>query len=115
MADTNAKSYRSLLQQLRPAIQAAGKHTNKDAGVWPPGCSRHHNYWEFVGPDKFLWRGPAADAYEARYKGWQAWLEKSAAGDTQMERACDKCQNTGWCHATQECEITGEILIAPKA
>lgn len=29
-----------------------------------------------------------------------------------MERACKKCQNTGWCHAMQKCRLTGETLIA---
>lgn len=30
--------------------------------------------WEFHGPAKFYWHGRADNAYEARFKGWTAWL-----------------------------------------
>jgi hypothetical protein len=32
--------------------------------------------WEFHGPPRFYWHGKADNAYEARHKGWMAWLEK---------------------------------------
>ena len=32
------------------------------------------DHWEFHGPDKFYWHGSASGAYDARYKGWMAWL-----------------------------------------
>lgn len=38
-------------------------------------------HWEFHGPEKFYWHGRAHDAYEARYKGWTAWLRKKGIGD----------------------------------
>lgn len=37
--------------------------------------------WEFHGPEGFYWYGSASNAYEARFKGWGAWLRsKSAPG-----------------------------------
>lgn len=32
--------------------------------------------WEFHGPGNFYWFGKAANAYDARYQGWMAWLTK---------------------------------------
>jgi hypothetical protein len=40
-------------------------------GSTSSGC----NDWEFHGPDNYYWHGNASGAYEARYKGWMAWLE----------------------------------------
>jgi hypothetical protein len=31
--------------------------------------------WEFHAPDGFCWYGCADGAYDARYRGWMAWLE----------------------------------------
>lgn len=38
----------------------------------------HHsfNQWEFHGPDGFYWNGRAHNAYDARLKGWKAWLRR---------------------------------------
>ncbi|MCX4152003.1 MULTISPECIES: hypothetical protein [Paraburkholderia] len=36
----------------------------------------HEEHWEFHGPDDFCWHGSADGAYDARYHGWMAWLEK---------------------------------------
>jgi hypothetical protein len=44
----------------------------KDAWVYHLG----RNCWEFHGPCKYYWHGRAANAYEARYKGWMAFLEQ---------------------------------------
>jgi len=44
----------------------------KGAWVWTDGRS----HWEFHGPDQFYWNGRAGNAYDARYKGWMAWLTK---------------------------------------
>lgn len=43
----------------------------KDGWVW------HfiRDNWEFHGPNEFYWWGSAGNAYEARYKGWMAWLK----------------------------------------
>lgn len=48
----------------------------KDAWVW----HFHRDHWEFHGPDKFYWHGRAHNAYDARYKGWSAWLNANAPG-----------------------------------
>jgi hypothetical protein len=47
--------------------------TRKDAWVWKAG----RNHWEFHGPGGYYWHGRAHDAYEARAKGWRAWLTKT--------------------------------------
>lgn len=72
MTDIDISFSRALLAQVIPAVKAAGKRVTKDAWVW------HFNrdHWEFHGPDDFYWNGRAGNAYEARYKGWSAWLEK---------------------------------------
>lgn len=31
--------------------------------------------WEFHGPDGFHWHGRAANSYDARHKGWSAFLK----------------------------------------
>ena len=41
----------------------------KDAWVWHSG-----RIWEFHGPDGFYWHGRADNAYDARVRGWNAWL-----------------------------------------
>lgn len=33
--------------------------------------------WEFHGPNSYYWHGRAICAYEARYKGWMAWMNKA--------------------------------------
>ena len=47
-------------------------HVMRDAWVWSAGDGN----WKFNGPDKFQWHGRAGNAYDARYKGWVAWMEK---------------------------------------
>jgi hypothetical protein len=73
MTDINTMFTRSL---LRLGVADLKKHfpkvrAVKDAWVWKAG----RDHWEFHGPDKFYWHGSAHDAYEARYKGWNAWME----------------------------------------
>jgi hypothetical protein len=43
-----------------------------EAWVWKSGRGQ----WEFHGPDRFYWHGRAANAYDARAKGWQSYLAK---------------------------------------
>jgi hypothetical protein len=66
-------SSRALLTSIAPAVRETGKRINKDAWVWCAG--RHH--WEFHGPNNYYWHGHAGNAYEARFKGWSAWLEST--------------------------------------
>jgi hypothetical protein len=75
MTDINIAFCRSLLTQAVKELKE--KHPKirpmKDGWVWHTGF-RHH--WEFHGPDKFYWHGTADNAYEARFKGWMAWIAK---------------------------------------
>jgi hypothetical protein len=43
----------------------------RKAWIWHSGRS-----WEFHAPDGFYWHGRADNAFDARYKGWMAWLEQ---------------------------------------
>lgn len=61
---------RELLAQVIPAVRDNGYRPVKDAWVWCAG----RDHWEFHGPDQFYWHGSAGNAYEARYKGWVAFL-----------------------------------------
>lgn len=70
MTDINISFSRALLAQIIPAVKAEGYKPVKDAWVWFDG----HQGYEFHGPDKFYWYGNADNAYEARYKGWVAFL-----------------------------------------
>jgi len=36
----------------------------------------HRDHWEFHAPDGYYWHGRAGNAYEARHKGWTAWLNQ---------------------------------------
>jgi hypothetical protein len=71
MTNVDVAFCRVLLAQIVPDVHKKGKRVNKDAWVWLVG----HDQWEFHGPDNFYWHGSAGNAYEARYKGWSAWLE----------------------------------------
>lgn len=72
MTDIDTAFTRLLLKQIVPTVRKAGKSVFKDAWVWR--ASRQ--VWEFHGPDGFYWYGRAYNAYEARYKGWSAWISK---------------------------------------
>jgi hypothetical protein len=73
MTDINISFCRALLSQIVPEVRAAGKSPRNDAWVWH---SMRYS-WEFHGPEKFYWHGRAYNAYEARYKGWRAWLDRN--------------------------------------
>jgi hypothetical protein len=60
--------------QCEPTFRRLGKKLFKDAWVWNAG----RDHWEFHGPDDFYWHGRASNAYDARYQGWSAWLDKQA-------------------------------------
>jgi hypothetical protein len=75
MADIDTYFCRALLAQVQPDVYAAGKRPFKDAWVW----HAWRDLWEFHGPDDYYWYGSASNAYEARYKGWTAWLNRGEA------------------------------------
>ena len=72
MTDIDVVFCRHLLAQLKPALRAARVRMFRDGWVYGYG----HDHWEFHGPHNFYWNGRAANAYDARFKGWSAWLEK---------------------------------------
>lgn len=85
MPDPNITFSRELMKRVHAEVhvrltELAIKHVRPDlircnimksAWVW----SGDRRNWEFHGPDQFVWHGRAHNAYEARAKGWQAWLE----------------------------------------
>lgn len=84
MTDINITFSRQMLKQVHADVRAAlaklaVEHIRPDlvranlmTAAWTYNCGRDH--WEFHGPDDFYWHGRASNAYEARYKGWMAWL-----------------------------------------
>jgi hypothetical protein len=72
MTDINIDFCRTLLAQIKPDLKRAKRKMFKDAWVY----HFRRDHWEFHGPDNFYWNGSAGNAYEARYKGWMAWLEQ---------------------------------------
>lgn len=69
---------RALLAQVMPDVKANTTPAQRKA-AWVYGyrvSGRQAGSWEFHGPDDFYWHGAAANAYDARYHGWSAWLAK---------------------------------------
>lgn len=71
MPNINISFSRALLAQIVPVVRDEGYRPMRDAWVWSGGF---RDQWEFHGPDEFYWYGSADNAYEARYKGWIAFL-----------------------------------------
>lgn len=70
---------RAMVAQAHKAVKTAFPDTNlvKDAWVWCAG----RDHWEFHGPGGYYWHGSATNAFEARYKGWMAWLRFKGIGE----------------------------------
>lgn len=86
MTDINIAFCRALLRQAIIDLKKHAPHIRpiKDAWVWHAG----RDHWEFHGPNEFYWHGGADNAYEARYKGWMAWLRKQGVNlDSETESA----------------------------
>ena len=66
---------RALLSQVHGDVKAFRRAINLKSDAWVYRTMR--DCWEFHGPDEFYWYGEASNAYEARHKGWSAWLKKS--------------------------------------
>lgn len=79
MSDLNITFCRALLAQTMERVR---RHTTPALRekAWVYKTAR--GQWEFQGPNpdgrvnQFYWFGRADNAYEARAKGWSAWLEK---------------------------------------
>lgn len=71
MSNVNVDFCRTLLSlAMEDVRKVTTAQQRKD--VWVYRCMRDH--WEFHGPDDFYWHGSADNAYDARAKGWHAWL-----------------------------------------
>ena len=71
--DINIIFCRSLLAKAHALVKETHPQVKlRDAWVW----HFHRDHWEFHGPDGYFWHGSADNAYDARYKGWMAWLRK---------------------------------------
>lgn len=90
MTDINIAFCRRLLSEITKDLKKhfPEKRVVIDAWVWNAG----RDHWEFHGPaltpdaGEFYWHGSASNAYEARYKGWSAWLQaKGIDLDTEVE------------------------------
>lgn len=66
---------RHLLASIHKDVKAARPNVNLRKDAWVAG-PMFRDHYEFHGPGDFFWDGRAANAYEARYKGWAAWLRK---------------------------------------
>jgi hypothetical protein len=71
--NTDVAFCRALLAQAHNEVKAEFPDVNLREDVWVWKASRDH--WEFHGPDDFYWHGTASNTFEARYKGWMAWLK----------------------------------------
>lgn len=69
---------RALLAQVMPEVREYTTAAQRKE-TWTYHFDRDH--WEFHGPDKFYWHGSAGSAYEARYKGWCAYLASKGHPD----------------------------------
>lgn len=72
VAQFNTAFCQSMLRQATAMVRAHFPQV-KVREAWTYHFMGDH--WEFHGPDKFYWHGSADGAYDARYKGWMAWLK----------------------------------------
>lgn len=69
---------RQVMEDVKPLTTGAER---KDS--WVYRCMKDH--WEFHGPAHYYWHGEADNAYDARAKGWSAWLEQLKADAVMMK------------------------------
>ena len=74
MNNINIEFSRLILSSVRVALlqHFPANKIIKDAWVYRFG----KGHWEFHGPESFYWHGQADNAYDARAKGWMAWLHQ---------------------------------------
>lgn len=61
------------LQETHAEVKRRFPEINlKSARYWTYKLGR--DQWEFHGPNSFYWHGRAFSGWEARQKGWEAWL-----------------------------------------
>lgn len=73
---------------LRDVMRDVHSHTTKDERKVASGYkSSLPNSAEFWGPGGFYWHGRACCVWEAKAKGWEAWLEtRKVKTDSEKER-----------------------------
>ena len=71
MSDLDITFSRTLLAATMEGVRPVTTVVERKA-AWVYGLGR--DQWEFHGPDGFYWHGRAGNAYDARAKGWDAWL-----------------------------------------
>jgi hypothetical protein len=72
MPDINISFSRELLKRVHADVKKVAPEVNLTRHAWVYCVGRGH--WEFNGPYDFYWHGSADNAYDARCKGWYAWL-----------------------------------------
>jgi hypothetical protein len=76
---------RTLLTALRADLEKHKLQIYKDATVVSDVRASRRNcpcVFEFHGPRGFYWTGMASSSYEARFKGWHAYLESKGLAAT---------------------------------
>lgn len=73
--DVNVAFCRTYLAMVLADVR---EHTTADQrkAVWVWCMDRKRGDWEFHGPDGYYWDGRADNAYDARAKGWAAWMRE---------------------------------------
>jgi hypothetical protein len=77
--DINIAFCRSMLSEAHNLVKLhfPDMHLRRDAWTY----HFHRDHWEFHGPENFYWHGSAGNAFDARYKGWMAWLRSKGIAD----------------------------------
>lgn len=70
----NAVFCRMLHTRVMVDVKQVTTSTERDA-AWAYNFGGGH--WEFHGPKGFYWHGEADNAYDARAKGWGAYLKEN--------------------------------------
>ena len=78
MSDFGLSLCRSMMKEAHKLVKKNYPRINLHKAAWVRHF--HRDSWEFHGPDKYYWNGRAANSYDARYKGWMAWLESKGHG-----------------------------------
>jgi hypothetical protein len=75
MIDINIGEGRALLQTTLKDVREVLTSTRvKEERIYRIKTETGMKLFEFIGPGGFWWSGRADNAYEARAKGWDAWL-----------------------------------------
>lgn len=65
---------RNLLKLATAEVKRRFPSVNLRSGCWTHQLRPWRDRWEFHGPDRFRCDVRASNGFEARYKGWMAWL-----------------------------------------